>query len=90
MAALFRKRILSRGRAPRPRAAASSEAPALPTCIYPVSKVVRAGSAPAPSPSASSCTPGPADLSQRRSVSSAGSTEPSVPSNVRSAGERCL
>eukprot|EP00964_Phaeocystis_antarctica_P137798 scaffold102401_cov63-Phaeocystis_antarctica.AAC.3 len=33
MAALIRPKVASRGRAPRPRAAASAEAPASPTCI---------------------------------------------------------
>eukprot|EP00964_Phaeocystis_antarctica_P035845 scaffold20494_cov69-Phaeocystis_antarctica.AAC.6 len=48
-----------------------------------------AGSAPAPSPAASRCRPSvPAGLSKRYSVSSAGSTDPSVPSNARSSEER--
>eukprot|EP00964_Phaeocystis_antarctica_P102368 scaffold67720_cov63-Phaeocystis_antarctica.AAC.3 len=83
---------LSRGRAPRPRAAASAEAPASPTCITSIVSNVMAGSAPVPSPAASRCTPSgsaaPAELSQRTSFSSAGSTEPSVPSVARSAAER--
>eukprot|EP00964_Phaeocystis_antarctica_P117870 scaffold81704_cov66-Phaeocystis_antarctica.AAC.4 len=88
MAALLRWSLWSRDRAPLPRAAASAEAPASPICVPRVSHVT-AESAPAPSPSASRCTPsGPADLSQRISVSSAGSTEPSVPSNARSSTER--
>eukprot|EP00964_Phaeocystis_antarctica_P086469 scaffold54758_cov53-Phaeocystis_antarctica.AAC.2 len=54
---------------------------------------VTAGSAPAASPSTSRGTPsGPAEPepSARVSDSSAGSTEPSVPSVVRSASKRCL
>eukprot|EP00964_Phaeocystis_antarctica_P071491 scaffold43634_cov64-Phaeocystis_antarctica.AAC.6 len=50
------------------------------------------GSAPAPRPSASRCTPSTglaaSECSTRRSSSSAGSTEPSVPSNARSAAVR--
>eukprot|EP00964_Phaeocystis_antarctica_P127925 scaffold91644_cov54-Phaeocystis_antarctica.AAC.2 len=85
MAALVSKRVLSRGMAPRPRAAASAEAPASPTCMILIWNLTTAGSAPAPSLSASRCTPsGPAAGSTRISVSSAGSTEPSVPSNARS------
>eukprot|EP00964_Phaeocystis_antarctica_P076562 scaffold47345_cov55-Phaeocystis_antarctica.AAC.2 len=34
MAAPLRERLLSRGMAPRPRAAASAEAPASPTCMF--------------------------------------------------------
>eukprot|EP00964_Phaeocystis_antarctica_P157415 scaffold127587_cov72-Phaeocystis_antarctica.AAC.3 len=93
MAALFRVRFLSRGRAPRPRAAASAEAPASPTCIPPKARKYTAGSAPARSPSASRCTPsGPAAPKKSKMVSSlsAGSTEPSVPSVVRSVAERPL
>ena len=52
---------MSRGRAPRPRAAASAEAPASPTCMRVRLRSVTAGSAPAPSFSASRGTPsGPA------------------------------
>eukprot|EP00964_Phaeocystis_antarctica_P023648 scaffold13211_cov72-Phaeocystis_antarctica.AAC.1 len=48
-----------------------------------------AGSAPALSPAASRCTPsGMATSSRRTTLSSAGSTEPSVPSNARSAAVR--
>eukprot|EP00964_Phaeocystis_antarctica_P045910 scaffold26467_cov48-Phaeocystis_antarctica.AAC.1 len=91
MAPLFRRRVLSRGRAPRPRAAASAEAPASPTCIYMSWIPVTAGSAPTPSPAASRCTPsGLAAGSRRHSDSSAGSTEPSVPSVARSSAERPL
>eukprot|EP00964_Phaeocystis_antarctica_P053251 scaffold31252_cov63-Phaeocystis_antarctica.AAC.6 len=72
MAALFSTRRLSRGMAPRPRAAASAEAPSLPTCMLLSFRKVTPGSAPAPSPSTSRCTPsGPANLSQRNSLSSA-------------------
>eukprot|EP00964_Phaeocystis_antarctica_P137034 scaffold101519_cov60-Phaeocystis_antarctica.AAC.3 len=79
--------------APRPRAAASAEAPALPTCKSLIHKVLTAGSALVPSPAASRCTPSvPAEpeLSKRYSVSSADSTDPSEPSNARSAAERPL
>eukprot|EP00964_Phaeocystis_antarctica_P045263 scaffold26044_cov63-Phaeocystis_antarctica.AAC.2 len=55
---------------------------------------VTAGSAPAPSPSTSRCTPSglaaPAESLMSVSVSSAGSTDPSVPSNARSAAARPL
>eukprot|EP00964_Phaeocystis_antarctica_P059522 scaffold35338_cov59-Phaeocystis_antarctica.AAC.8 len=92
MAALVSLRSLSRGRAPRPRAAASAEAPASPTCTLTSWRLATAGSAPAPSPSASRCTPSwaaaLAEVSMRLSSSSAGSTEPSVPSNARSAAVR--
>eukprot|EP00964_Phaeocystis_antarctica_P159299 scaffold130282_cov54-Phaeocystis_antarctica.AAC.2 len=91
MAALSRLRVLSRGRAPRPRAAANAEAPARPICKSLIQKVLTAGSVPAPSPPISRCMPsGPADFSKRYSVLSAGSTEPSVPSVARSAEERTL
>eukprot|EP00964_Phaeocystis_antarctica_P015838 scaffold8755_cov46-Phaeocystis_antarctica.AAC.1 len=91
MAASSRERVISRGRAPRPRAAASAEAPASPVGVRLVERKVTAGSAPAPSPSASRCTPsGPVVGSMRNSFSSAGSTEPSVPSNDRSAAVRPL
>eukprot|EP00964_Phaeocystis_antarctica_P059079 scaffold35061_cov63-Phaeocystis_antarctica.AAC.2 len=81
----------SRGRAPRPRAAASAEAPASPTGILQSQRQVMAGSAPAPSPSASRWTPsGLVDLSLRCRRTSAGSTAPIVPSVVRSAAERPL
>eukprot|EP00964_Phaeocystis_antarctica_P021376 scaffold11855_cov61-Phaeocystis_antarctica.AAC.8 len=90
----FRVRALSRGRAPRPRAAASAEAPASPTCTWRKLTEVKAGSAPAPSPAISRCTPsGPSPVPQMRSrlsCSSAGRTDPSDPSNVRSAAERPL
>eukprot|EP00964_Phaeocystis_antarctica_P020889 scaffold11561_cov72-Phaeocystis_antarctica.AAC.1 len=92
MAALLSTRDLSRGRAPRPRAAASAEAPASPTGILRFSEVM-AGSAPVPSPSASRCTPSglaEPDLPSRTRYTSAGSTEPSVPSIVRSGTERPL
>ena len=57
--------------------------------LPPIGEDVEAGSAPAPSFSASRCTPsGPADGSQRCSSSSAGSTEPSVLSVARSVVER--
>eukprot|EP00964_Phaeocystis_antarctica_P100152 scaffold65836_cov54-Phaeocystis_antarctica.AAC.3 len=78
--ASLRTRILSRGRAPRPSAAASAEAPASPTCMFMRDSWVTEGSAFAPSPSNSRCTPsGPAAPaeSSRRSTSSAGSTETS-------------
>eukprot|EP00964_Phaeocystis_antarctica_P034221 scaffold19439_cov56-Phaeocystis_antarctica.AAC.3 len=88
MAALYTWRASSRGRAPRPRAAASAEAPASYTSML-RERPATAGSAPTPSPSASRCTPsGTAELSKSLSVSSAGSTDPSVPSNVRSVAER--
>eukprot|EP00964_Phaeocystis_antarctica_P117287 scaffold81118_cov62-Phaeocystis_antarctica.AAC.1 len=93
MAALTRARTLSRGRAPRPRAATSAEAPASPTFMRTRSSRVRAGSTPAPSPSTSRCTPsGPAapEHPSSLSISSAGSTEPSVPSNARSGAVRPL
>eukprot|EP00964_Phaeocystis_antarctica_P136823 scaffold101290_cov63-Phaeocystis_antarctica.AAC.3 len=54
---------------------------------------ITAGNAPSPSPSTSRCTPsGTAapERSTRTSVSSAGSTQPSVPSNARSVAERPL
>eukprot|EP00964_Phaeocystis_antarctica_P053324 scaffold31281_cov57-Phaeocystis_antarctica.AAC.2 len=87
--ALARPSLFSRGRAPRPRAAARAEAPASPTCKPFIANMVTAGSAPAPSPSASRCTPlGPAEDSRRPSLSSAGNTEPSVPSSTMSASER--
>ena len=91
MAALLRARLLSRGRAPCPRAAARAEAPASPTCVPVIQSSVTAGSAPAPSPAAS-CRPpsGPAAGSQRSSLSSAGSTEPSVPSSFSSSAVRPL
>eukprot|EP00964_Phaeocystis_antarctica_P124924 scaffold88567_cov61-Phaeocystis_antarctica.AAC.6 len=87
MAALTRWSLSSRGRAPRPRAAASAEAPASPTCMRMIASSVTAGSVPAPSPAASRCTPSrPAAGSfSSNSLSSAGSTEHSVPSNARSA-----
>eukprot|EP00964_Phaeocystis_antarctica_P023357 scaffold13071_cov61-Phaeocystis_antarctica.AAC.1 len=89
MADSRRVRSLSRGRAPRPRAAESAEAPASPTCTSSRNSTVTAGSAPAPSPSASRCTPsGLAATSKRASDSSTGSPEPSVPSVPRSAAER--
>eukprot|EP00964_Phaeocystis_antarctica_P131798 scaffold95782_cov54-Phaeocystis_antarctica.AAC.2 len=91
MPASPRLRVLSRGRAPRPRAAANARAPASPKCILLKESQVTAGSAPAPSPSASRCTPsGPAEFSTRPSCSSAGSTEPSVPSNAISVAVRPL
>eukprot|EP00964_Phaeocystis_antarctica_P112475 scaffold76625_cov57-Phaeocystis_antarctica.AAC.2 len=93
MAAPISWRILSRGRAPRPRAAASAEAPASTTCMLSRSKRVTAGSAPALSPTASRCTPsgpGESEYSERISDSSAGSTEPSVLSVARSSAERIL
>eukprot|EP00964_Phaeocystis_antarctica_P108829 scaffold73338_cov60-Phaeocystis_antarctica.AAC.2 len=78
MAATLRKSALSCGRAPRPRAAASAEEPASPTCILTKRTLVTAGSAPVSSPSANCCTPSgpaaPAKLSERISLSSAGST----------------
>eukprot|EP00964_Phaeocystis_antarctica_P061569 scaffold36809_cov56-Phaeocystis_antarctica.AAC.3 len=93
MAVWVRTRLLSRGRAPRPRAAASAEAPASPTCMLESRVTVTAGSAPAPSATASrrmpSGTAAPVG-STRNSFSSAGSTGPSVPSNARSAEERPL
>eukprot|EP00964_Phaeocystis_antarctica_P158003 scaffold128425_cov78-Phaeocystis_antarctica.AAC.1 len=55
---------------------------------------VTAGSAPAPSPAASRCTPSALDApeppSTRTSLTSAGSTNPSVPSVARSAAVRPL
>eukprot|EP00964_Phaeocystis_antarctica_P008519 scaffold4600_cov74-Phaeocystis_antarctica.AAC.2 len=93
MAAWVRVRLSSRGRAPRPRAAASAEAAVPPINTPKRAKLITAGSAPAPSPSTSRCTPsGPAapENSMRLSSLSAGSTEPSVPSVVRSAAERPL
>eukprot|EP00964_Phaeocystis_antarctica_P016404 scaffold9068_cov72-Phaeocystis_antarctica.AAC.1 len=91
MAASNSQSLSSSGRAPRPRAAASAEAPASPTCVLRKLREVTTGSAPAPSLSASRCTAsGPADLSQRHSTSSAGSTEPSEPSVAKSAVVRPL
>eukprot|EP00964_Phaeocystis_antarctica_P126215 scaffold89951_cov48-Phaeocystis_antarctica.AAC.5 len=93
MAALPRLKYLSRGRAPRPMEAASAEAPVLPTCKPKMTKFDTAGSAPAPSPAASRCTPsGLVAAAEPSSVScsSAGSTEPSVPSSPRLVGERPL
>eukprot|EP00964_Phaeocystis_antarctica_P093067 scaffold59974_cov48-Phaeocystis_antarctica.AAC.4 len=91
MAALTRVRFLSRGRAPRPRAVPSAEAPASPTCIPAKVRTRTADSAPAPSPSASRCTPsGPAapEKSQMITTKSAGSTELSLPSVARPAAKR--
>eukprot|EP00964_Phaeocystis_antarctica_P034422 scaffold19576_cov57-Phaeocystis_antarctica.AAC.2 len=94
MSALLRVRLLSRDRAPRPRAAASAKAPALPTCTLAKVREVTAGSAPAASPSASRCTPSgpaaPAEFSMMVSAASAGSTEPSLPSVARSTEKRPL
>eukprot|EP00964_Phaeocystis_antarctica_P080913 scaffold50551_cov57-Phaeocystis_antarctica.AAC.4 len=87
-AALASCRTFSRGRAPRPRAAASAGAPALPTCTRLSTKLFMAGSAPAPSSSASHCMPSgtaATEPSRRVSASSAGSTEPSLPSVASSA-----
>eukprot|EP00964_Phaeocystis_antarctica_P117741 scaffold81557_cov51-Phaeocystis_antarctica.AAC.2 len=94
MAAFISWMVMSRGRAPRPRAAASAEAPASPTCILARVRRNTCGSAPALSPSASRCTPSwPAEfseLSSRPSSSNAGSNEPSVPSVARSVAVRPL
>eukprot|EP00964_Phaeocystis_antarctica_P079394 scaffold49462_cov60-Phaeocystis_antarctica.AAC.2 len=84
MTALCNARVLSAGRAPRPRAAASAKAPVSPTFILLRVSVVTAGSAPAPSPSASRCTPRTCAPWARCSSSSTGRTDPIVPSVARS------
>jgi hypothetical protein len=58
-------------------------------CMLLRRRQLTAGSAPARSPTASRCTPsGPAAGSVRIRLSSAGSTELSVPSRARSSAER--
>eukprot|EP00964_Phaeocystis_antarctica_P154850 scaffold123736_cov60-Phaeocystis_antarctica.AAC.2 len=76
--------------APRPRAAASAEAPASPTGWTSLRKIM-AGSAPTPSPSTSRCTPPApaADLSPRIRCLTR-SAAPSSPSNARSEAERSV
>eukprot|EP00964_Phaeocystis_antarctica_P023335 scaffold13059_cov62-Phaeocystis_antarctica.AAC.2 len=79
--------------APRSRAAASADAPASPTCTTSSPRLNTAGSASAPSPAISRCTPSETtstEPSERTSSSSAGSTEPSVPSSARLSAEKPL